>query len=249
MGDIEGAALADRGSRWPKRRRAAASGPSACWASLADRAANGTARPARSAGPGMRLALGISYNGQAYQGWQSQLSGRTVQDKLEAALARSPPNLSPRVCAGRTDAGVHGADAGGALRHRHAARHRSPGCAAPTATCRPTSPCSGRMRCPTHFMPRQRRRAALRLRAARIAGAPERDAGRVGWAFRPLDGEAMRAAAELPARRARLHAPFAPRPARPSPVKTLKRIDIAGSRRDGGLTGVSSSRPTPSCTT
>ena len=36
----------------------------------------------------MRLALGISYNGQGYEGWQSQRSGRTVQDRLEAALAR-----------------------------------------------------------------------------------------------------------------------------------------------------------------
>jgi len=36
----------------------------------------------------VRLALGVRYNGQAYQGWQSQLSGRTVQDKLEAALGR-----------------------------------------------------------------------------------------------------------------------------------------------------------------
>jgi len=34
----------------------------------------------------MRLAMGLSYNGQAYEGWQSQLSGNTVQDKLEAAL-------------------------------------------------------------------------------------------------------------------------------------------------------------------
>ena len=32
-----------------------------------------------------RVALGVSYNGQAYNGWQSQLSGNTVQDKLEAA--------------------------------------------------------------------------------------------------------------------------------------------------------------------
>ena len=36
----------------------------------------------------MRLALGISYNGQAYEGWQSQPSGRTVQDRLEHALTQ-----------------------------------------------------------------------------------------------------------------------------------------------------------------
>ena len=56
----------------------------------------------------MRLALGVRYNGQAYQGWQSQLSGQTVQDKLEAALARFADRPISTLCAGRTDAGVHG---------------------------------------------------------------------------------------------------------------------------------------------
>ena len=56
----------------------------------------------------MRLALGISYNGQAYDGWQSQLSGRTVQDRLEAALGQFTTQRVSTVCAGRTDAGVHG---------------------------------------------------------------------------------------------------------------------------------------------
>ena len=36
----------------------------------------------------MKVALGISYRGQAYRGWQSQPDGLTVQDKLETALAR-----------------------------------------------------------------------------------------------------------------------------------------------------------------
>ena len=56
----------------------------------------------------MRLALGISYNGQAYEGWQSQPSGRTVQDRLEDALGQFAAQRISTVCAGRTDAGVHG---------------------------------------------------------------------------------------------------------------------------------------------
>ncbi len=32
------------------------------------------------------MALGVSYNGHAFEGWQSQLSGLTVQDHLESAL-------------------------------------------------------------------------------------------------------------------------------------------------------------------
>jgi tRNA pseudouridine38-40 synthase len=56
----------------------------------------------------MRVAMGLSYNGQAYEGWQSQLSGRTVQDRLEAALQRFTTQRIGTLCAGRTDAGVHG---------------------------------------------------------------------------------------------------------------------------------------------
>ena len=55
----------------------------------------------------MRLALGISYSGQAYEGWQSQASGRTVQDHLEGALSSFAAQPVSTLCAGRTDAGVH----------------------------------------------------------------------------------------------------------------------------------------------
>ena len=55
----------------------------------------------------MRLALGIRYNGQAYEGWQSQSSGRTVQDKLEKALSQFAAQRISTLCAGRTDTGVH----------------------------------------------------------------------------------------------------------------------------------------------
>src|SRR5881392_3094450 len=56
----------------------------------------------------MRLALGLSYRGQAYQGWQSQPSGLTVQDRLEFALSTFADEPIRTLCAGRTDAGVHG---------------------------------------------------------------------------------------------------------------------------------------------
>ena len=59
----------------------------------------------------MRIALGLSYNGAAYEGWQSQPSGRTVQDHLERALGRFAGDGSgplSTLCAGRTDSGVHG---------------------------------------------------------------------------------------------------------------------------------------------
>ena len=54
-----------------------------------------------------RLALGISYRGTAYGGWQSQPGGDTVQDHLERALSTFADRPLVTVCAGRTDAGVH----------------------------------------------------------------------------------------------------------------------------------------------
>lgn len=56
----------------------------------------------------MRLALGVSYNGFGSQGWQSQPSGLTIQDQLERALGLFATEPISTVCAGRTDAGVHG---------------------------------------------------------------------------------------------------------------------------------------------
>ena len=56
----------------------------------------------------MRIALGVSYSGSGYEGWQSQLSGNTIQDKLELALGKFAAQPIRTLCAGRTDAGVHG---------------------------------------------------------------------------------------------------------------------------------------------
>ena len=56
----------------------------------------------------MRVALGLSYAGQHYEGWQSQPNGQTVQDRLEAALSAFATVPVRTLCAGRTDSGVHG---------------------------------------------------------------------------------------------------------------------------------------------
>ena len=56
-----------------------------------------------------RTALGVSYCGTGYNGWQTQPDGRTVQDHLERALAKFLAVPAATICAGRTDAGVHGA--------------------------------------------------------------------------------------------------------------------------------------------
>ena len=57
----------------------------------------------------MRVAVGVQYDGSGFQGWQAQRPGvRTVQTVLEQALARVADQSVRLVCAGRTDAGVHG---------------------------------------------------------------------------------------------------------------------------------------------
>ena len=56
----------------------------------------------------MRIALGVEYDGRRFHGWESQRNARTVQDSLEQALARVADEPVRTVCAGRTDAGVHG---------------------------------------------------------------------------------------------------------------------------------------------
>lgn len=55
----------------------------------------------------MRLALGISYNGAGYNGWQSQSDGNTIQDQLERALHRFTTTPIRTICSGRTDSNVH----------------------------------------------------------------------------------------------------------------------------------------------
>lgn len=54
-----------------------------------------------------RVVLGVQYDGQAWQGWQKQPHGLTVQDKLEQALKSFTVTDIATTCAGRTDTGVH----------------------------------------------------------------------------------------------------------------------------------------------
>jgi tRNA pseudouridine38-40 synthase len=142
----------------------------------------------------MRLALGISYNGQAYEGWQSQLSGRTVQDRLEAALGQFTTQRVSTVCAGRTDAGVHGLmqvvhfDTG--LEREESSWVRGTNRYLPldiaVEWARPV---------PDAFHSRASaiaRRYSYLVLESQVR--PSIDAGRVGWVFRPLDEDAMREA-------------------------------------------------------
>ncbi len=174
-----------------------------------------------------RLALGLSYRGGAYQGWQSQPGGRTVQDLLEQALAAFAAVPVRTVCAGRTDAGVHALN--------QVVHIDAPVAREPFSWVRGTNrflpadiAVQWAMPVSEHFHARnsargRRYRYLLRESAVR----PALDAGLAGWSFRPLDGDALRAAA---AHLVGTHDFTSFRSSEcqsPTPVKTLNRIDIA----------------------
>ncbi|MEH0165719.1 tRNA pseudouridine(38-40) synthase TruA [Paucibacter sp. JuS9] len=145
----------------------------------------------------IRVALGVSYRGEPYKGWQSQSGGGTVQDALETALTQFAAHPVRTICAGRTDAGVHGLNQ---VVHFDAEVERDPfswirgsnrylpadiaiqWCEFPGADFH------------ARFDARGRRYAYL-LRESVVRPAIE--SGSCGWVFRPLDGDAMRAAAAL----------------------------------------------------
>jgi tRNA pseudouridine38-40 synthase len=143
----------------------------------------------------VRIALGIEYAGDAFNGWQSQRCGRTVQDALEHALgiiADAPVRLH---AAGRTDAGVH---ATAQVAHFDTTAHRPE-----TAWVRGANthlPAGVAIRWAVEvdegfharYLAYERSYRYL-LCEARIR--PAVLAGRLGWFHRPLDVEKMAVAA------------------------------------------------------
>ena len=57
----------------------------------------------------MRYRAVVSYFGKYYVGWQRQLNGISVQQRLEEALTRTFGVPTECTASGRTDAGVHAA--------------------------------------------------------------------------------------------------------------------------------------------
>ena len=143
----------------------------------------------------MRCALGVSYNGQAYDGWQSQPSGRTVQDHLEAALGQFAAAPINTLCAGRTDAGVHGLNQ--VVHFDTEAERAEFSWVRGTNSFLPADiAVQWAKAVPDQFHARasaKARRYAYVLLESPVR--PSVEAGRVGWVFRPLDAHAMRAGA------------------------------------------------------
>ncbi|MFM9879504.1 MAG: tRNA pseudouridine(38-40) synthase TruA [Burkholderiaceae bacterium] len=144
-----------------------------------------------------RWALGLTYHGGAYQGWQSQLSGLTVQDRLEAALSQFCGDKVSVLCAGRTDAGVHALMQ---VVHFNTPLERSAASwVRGLNTFLPTD-IAVQWACPVPTTFHARNSAlSRRYRYALLQSAvrPSVEAGRVGWVYRPLDQTAMQSAAHM----------------------------------------------------
>jgi tRNA pseudouridine38-40 synthase len=175
----------------------------------------------------VRIALGISYNGGAYQGWQSQRSGQTVQDQLEQALTRLAAQPVSTLCAGRTDAGVHALmqvvhfDTDSIRRELSWVRGTN------TLLPRDISVEWAR-EVPAAFHCRASalgRRYAYLLYASPVR--PSMDSGRVGWVMAPLDLDRMRAAAQRLIGEHDFSSFRASQCQALSPVKQMRRIEIS----------------------
>ena len=174
----------------------------------------------------MRLALGLSYAGQHYEGWQSQSSGQTVQDHLEAALSAFATVPVRTLCAGRTDSGVHGLMQ---VVHFDTLLHRD---------------MQSWVRGTNNFLPSDiavqwaqevppnfhcRASASSRRYAYIVLQSPVRpslEAQRVGWVYRPMHMETMQLAAKCLLGEHDFTSFRASSCQALSPVKHMLRIDI-----------------------
>ena len=146
-----------------------------------------------------RIALGLQYDGSAFNGYQKQPDRNTVQDKLESALETFGRVPLATTCAGRTDTGVHALEQ---------VVHFDTELVRPMASwvrgVNTFLPDSIAVRW-AHTIPElpgqefhARFAAFARTYHYVLYNNPVRSpllSGRAGWVFRPLDVERMRAAA------------------------------------------------------
>jgi tRNA pseudouridine38-40 synthase len=174
----------------------------------------------------VRLALGVGYRGQAYQGWQSQPGGRTVQDRLEQALSTFAAQPVRVACAGRTDAGVHALNQ---VVHFDAPVRREP-----FSWVRGTNRyLPGDIAVQWCVQPQDgfhARNSALGRRYVYVLlespVRPALESGAVGWVFRPLSARDMQVAAALLVGEHDFTSFRSSECQAASPVKELRALDI-----------------------
>ncbi|MEO5688106.1 MAG: tRNA pseudouridine(38-40) synthase TruA [Burkholderiaceae bacterium] len=177
-----------------------------------------------------RVALGVAYRGQNYHGWQSQPDGKTVQDKLERALAEfvGLPRgaVVATICAGRTDSGVHALN--------QVVHFDAPVSREIVSWVRGTNrylPEDIAVQWARNVGPdfharngARGRRYAFLVRESAVR--PALEAGLCGWVFRPLDAAAMREAARALIGEHDFSSFRSSHCQALSPVKEMRRIEI-----------------------
>lgn len=176
----------------------------------------------------MRYALGISYNGYHYRGWQSQPCGNTIQDKVEVALSAfaGTDERTKIMCSGRTDAGVHATQQ---VVHFDTALNRQlQGWIRGTNRYLPDDiAVEWALEVPDSF--HARASTIARSYSYVLVQSPVRPSilhGQVGWVFQPLVLERMQEAAQYLIGEHDFSSFRAAMCQSPTPIKTIHAIDI-----------------------
>jgi tRNA pseudouridine38-40 synthase len=176
-----------------------------------------------------RVAIGIEYDGSAYSGWQVQRHAPSVQAELERALSRVADHRLQLTAAGRTDAGVHAL-----MQVAHfdttSSRPEQAWVLGGSAECARDVSVLWARQVPDDF--HARFSALSRSYVYRIVNRgvrPAIDRGRAAWVRRPLDADAMHAAAQALAGEHDFSALRAAECQSPTPVRRVVSVDV---RRD-----------------
>lgn len=173
-----------------------------------------------------RIVLGLAYDGAPWKGWQTQPCGRTVQDRLEAALTSFLAQPTATICAGRTDTGVHALEQvvhlDTTVERRMESWVRGLNALLP-ASIRVQWACTATDDFHARFSARSRSYLYL-LRAHRVASPILH--GKTGWIHRELSLPRMQQAATLLLGEHDFSAFRSSECQAASPVRTLERLDI-----------------------
>jgi len=177
-----------------------------------------------------RIVLGLQYDGGPWQGWQTQLTGLTVQDQVQAALKKFSCASQRCHCAGRTDAGVHALEQ---VVHFDTDTERTDAAwvRGVNAFLPPSIAVRWAAQLPAESPDGFHARFSAQARTYHyvLYNHPVRApllGGRAGWVFRHLDSEVMQQAASLLIGTHDFSAFRAVECQAKSPVKTMHRIDV-----------------------
>ena len=179
---------------------------------------------------GRRVAAIVEYDGTEYAGWQSQEHSPSIQDAVQSALSFVAGHSVVAICAGRTDSGVHAA---GQVVHFDTDAGRTPRAWVLGANTRLPPAVALQWAAEVTFGFHARHAAVRRIYRYCILNRSARSAlmrTRAAWIHRPLDAEAMHAAAQALIGEHDFSAFRSTQCQSKTSVRRLERIDV---RRDG----------------